>query len=249
MRSPVSTPGESRGPSGAAPRIVCKIGGSLLDAGLAPPLVARLRRASPGRGILALAGGGAAADRVRRRHRAGELDASSAHWAAIRTMDGNALRLAGGCGPRLPLVTGAAGPGARGWPPAGRWRRAGGGDAGGGLAVLAPSPLLRAEDPLPHGWHVTGDSIAAWIAGHLGASRLVLLKARGRVSPKSPGRTGSDAPTLRAARAAGDGLVDAHLPSLVADAAFGTWIVDGRHPDRLLSHLAGDEGAAIRLAP
>jgi aspartokinase-like uncharacterized kinase len=35
---------------------------------------------------------------------------------------------------------------------------------------------LRRADPLPHSWEVTSDSLAAWIARALGASRLVLVK-------------------------------------------------------------------------
>jgi dihydroneopterin aldolase len=49
----------------------------------------------------------------------------------------------------------------------------------GRVPVLAPSAWLRAADPLPHSWDVTSDSIAAWIAGRLGARRLVLVKPSG----------------------------------------------------------------------
>ena len=45
-----------------------------------------------------------------------------------------------------------------------------------GIPVLAPSRWLRESDPLPHSWDVTSDSIAAWVAGRLGARRLVLVK-------------------------------------------------------------------------
>ena len=63
----------------------------------------------------------------------------------------------------------------RGWP-RGRMRSASA-VADGRLAVLAPFRWLRAADPLPHGWHVTSDSIAAWVAARLAARRLVLLKS------------------------------------------------------------------------
>lgn len=210
----------------AGPGIVCKIGGSLLDGGWSPDLMAVLQRAAPGLGILAVSGGGRAADRIRARHLRGELDMSAAHWAAIRALDGNALRLAGGCGPELPVVTGPC--------------------ADGRLAVLAPSPLLRAEDPLPHGWEVTSDSIAAWVAARCGASCLLLLKARGHRS--APGPEGRAA-RLSARRAADRGLVDRHLSALLRTAPFRTWIVNGRHPDRLLAFLTGDEAAATPLLP
>jgi acetylglutamate kinase len=35
---------------------------------------------------------------------------------------------------------------------------------------------MRAADPLPHSWDITSDSIAAFIAGALGAGELILLK-------------------------------------------------------------------------
>jgi len=51
----------------------------------------------------------------------------------------------------------------------------------GRLPVLAPFAWLRHVDPLPHSWDVTSDSIAAWVAGELGARRLVLIKPPGAV--------------------------------------------------------------------
>jgi len=49
----------------------------------------------------------------------------------------------------------------------------------GSIPVLAPYQWLRDVDPLPHSWDVTSDSIAAWVAGVLGAARLVLVKPPG----------------------------------------------------------------------
>jgi aspartokinase-like uncharacterized kinase len=57
--------------------------------------------------------------------------------------------------------------------------------ATGRIPVLAPYRWLRETDPLPHSWEVTSDSIAAWVAGALGAKRLVLIKP--------PGVAGGDA--------------------------------------------------------
>ena len=51
------------------------------------------------------------------------------------------------------------------------------------IPVLAPYVWLREADPLPHSWDVTSDSIAAWIAGQVGASRLVLVKPAGASGP------------------------------------------------------------------
>src|SRR5256886_11582206 len=49
----------------------------------------------------------------------------------------------------------------------------------GRLPVLAPYRWVRAADPLPHTWEITSDSIAAWLAGMLGARRIVLIKPAG----------------------------------------------------------------------
>jgi aspartokinase-like uncharacterized kinase len=47
------------------------------------------------------------------------------------------------------------------------------------IPVLAPFSWLRRDDPLPHSWDVTSDSIAAWVARAIGARRLVLVKPPG----------------------------------------------------------------------
>lgn len=211
------------------PGVVCKVGGALLDGGMAGAPMAALRRVAPAVGVLIVPGGGRTADRVRARHEAGELSAREAHWAAIDALDVNALRLARGCGAELPLVTGPEL-----------------GDTASGPAVLAPSPILRSEDPLPHSWDVTTDSIAAWITGRVEASRLVLLKAREAIAPPEAGPRPR---SLSGARAAADGLVDRHLPALLPDAPYETWAVDGRRPARLLAFLTGDRRAGTRLLP
>ena len=42
--------------------------------------------------------------------------------------------------------------------------------------VLLPYALMRKEDPLPHNWDITSDTIAAWAAHRLGLD-LVILKS------------------------------------------------------------------------
>jgi aspartokinase-like uncharacterized kinase len=46
----------------------------------------------------------------------------------------------------------------------------------GKIPVLAPYAWIRATDTLPHSWDITSDSIAAFIAGDLGAHELILVK-------------------------------------------------------------------------
>jgi aspartokinase-like uncharacterized kinase len=145
--------------------LVIKLGGGLLphvdhfDA-----VLAAIGRAARSRRLLIVPGGGRFADAVRDVHRQHRLSDTAAHWMAVLAMDQYAhlvvSRLAAGV---LVTATGEIA------------------DAldVGRVPVLAPSRWLQAADPLPHSWDVTSDSIAAWVAGQVGARRLVLIKPPG----------------------------------------------------------------------
>jgi 5-(aminomethyl)-3-furanmethanol phosphate kinase len=123
----------------------------------------------------------------------------------------------------------------------------------GRTTVLLPAALPR--DALPASWEVTSDSIAAWVAGRIGAGRLVLVKAVDGLFADWPPRgeplarlTVAELAALRA------GGVDEHLPAMLAGARFETWVVGGRDPARLAELLehgttAGTRIAAGRLLP
>jgi aspartokinase-like uncharacterized kinase len=156
---------------------VVKVGGGLLSqAGAFDRAIEALAACTRGRRVVIVPGGGPFADAVRRMFRRAKIGDDAAHWMAILGMDQYAHALAA----RLPdaaLVE--------------RGPDIAAALAGGRLPVLAPYRWLRAADPLPHSWSVTSDSIAAWVAGALGARRLVLIK---------PAHNG-----------AADGLVDAYF--------------------------------------
>jgi aspartokinase-like uncharacterized kinase len=141
---------------------VVKIGGGLLgQAGALDLVVEALTAFRSGRRIVVLPGGGPFADAVRQMFKRIKIGEDAAHWMAVLGMDQYAHALAA----RLP---GAAlvddEPGISEALQSGR------------LPVLAPYRWLRTADPLPHSWEVTSDSIAAWLAGTLGARRIVLIK-------------------------------------------------------------------------
>jgi probable H4MPT-linked C1 transfer pathway protein len=173
--SPVWGP-SSRGLAAASARprnavdLVIKVGGSLLefpedlDRTLATiSLVARDAR------VLIVPGGGPFANAVRDVDERVGLSDDAAHWMAVLGIDQYAQLLASRLDHAV-LVDGAEAIGralnsAR-------------------LPVLAPSRWLRSADPLPHSWEVTSDSIAAWVAGEVGAPQLVLIKPPGAVGPE-----------------------------------------------------------------
>jgi aspartokinase-like uncharacterized kinase len=186
--------------------------------------------------LLVVPGGAGFADAVRDADRRFGLRATTAHHMAVLGMEqfgwllGDLIPGAGRC-------TDLAGT-----------RR---GEAG-HTAVLLPAGLPLEE--LPASWQVTSDSIAAWVAGRVGAGRLVLVKeVEGLFAQWPPSReplarlTVSELATLRAAgRAAG---VDEHLPAALEGAHFETWVIGGRDPQRLAELLDRGTTVGTRIAP
>jgi 5-(aminomethyl)-3-furanmethanol phosphate kinase len=108
-----------------------------------------------------------------------------------------------------------------------------GGLADGRTTVLLPARL--ALDALPASWQVTSDSIAAWVAGQVGADRLVLLKEVDGLFAEWPAR-GQPLARLTVAELAAlrPGGVDAYLPTALERASFETWVIGGRDPERVV---------------
>jgi dihydroneopterin aldolase len=71
----------------------------------------------------------------------------------------------------------------------------------GGVPVWSPTPMLREANDVPWSWDVTSDSLAAWLAGRIGAQRVLLVK---QLEPPA-GR-------LRAAALVADGIIDPAFP-------------------------------------
>lgn len=142
--------------------VVVKVGGGLnAYPGALDSVCAALAAAGRRHRLLVVPGGGPFADAVRAFDQRHGLSADTAHWMAILAMDQYACVLA----ERIPGAGLVDGPDAAAATP----------DSP-GVAVLAPYRWLRAADVLPHTWQATGDSVAAFVAGALGADRLVLIK-------------------------------------------------------------------------
>jgi 5-(aminomethyl)-3-furanmethanol phosphate kinase len=148
--------------------IVVKVGGALLGhlARLDDALAA-VGEAAAARRLLVVPGGGPFADAVRDADRRVQLSDDAAHWMAILAMDQYAHVVAGRLAGSVIVDDAdqiAASVGVDRSRPSGT------------VPVLAPYRWLRRVDPLPHSWSITSDSIAAWVAGQLGAQTLVLVK-------------------------------------------------------------------------
>jgi hypothetical protein len=145
--------------------VVIKLGGGVLAhvEHLGATLDAIAARARDRR-VLIVPGGGPFADAVREVDRRHALSPEASHWMAILGMDQYAHVIAS-------RVQGAA--------IAETVDDIARALASGHVPVLAPSRWLRVVDPLPHSWDVTSDSIAAWVAGQVGARDLMLIKPPG----------------------------------------------------------------------
>jgi aspartokinase-like uncharacterized kinase len=149
------------------PRVVVKIGGSLLDL---PDLGARLRTlldTLPAETVL-VPGGGPAADLVRDWDRRHEIGEEAAHWLALRACSLNAWLLAELLRPCHTLVTGRISR------LRALWRE-------GALPVLDPYRFALGDERqpgrLPQCWEATGDSLAARLAVRIRAGEVLLLKS------------------------------------------------------------------------
>jgi aspartokinase-like uncharacterized kinase len=177
--------------------------------------------------LLVVPGGAWFADAVREADRRFALPATTSHHMAVLGMEQFGWLLS----ELIPGAERSAEPQAR----AGR------------TTVLLPGAL--ALDELPASWQVTSDSIAAWVAGHAGADRLVLVKEVDGLFAQWPAHGDPIArmtvAELARMRPAG---VDEHLPTVLEGARFETWVIGGRDPRRLTELLDRGTSVGTRIA-
>ena len=107
--------------------------------------------------------------------------------------------------------------------------------------VFLPYAALRAHDPLPHSWAVTSDTIAAWAAGEIRAS-LVLVKSVDTLT-----RAGVPVAAVHAPFPC-DEVDPLFLPYLF-DRRIPAQIVNGRVAGRLRALLSGEDVPCTRVYP
>ncbi len=141
---------------------VIKVGGGLSRLpGALERVCSALQALSQRHPILLVPGGGPFADAVRVFESQATLSPAASHWMAILAMDQYAYvladRIAGGVIVTEPgEIEGIL--------------------SKGKIPIIAPAQWMRSTDVFPHSWEVTSDSIAAFVAGALGAARLALIK-------------------------------------------------------------------------
>src|SRR5262249_43122408 len=103
--------------------------------------------------------------------------------------------------------------------------------ARGRVPVWSPWPMLDGLEALPESWRLTSDSLAAWLGGRLGASRILLLKHR-----DPPGHSIS----LR--EAARSSLVDPLFPDYAKASGASAWWLGPAQLGALAPILDGGTG-------
>jgi 5-(aminomethyl)-3-furanmethanol phosphate kinase len=169
---------------------VVKLGGSLSRGGnLRSWLDAVVAVKSP---VIVVPGGGAFADGVRQAQADMGFSDALAHRLAIKAMAsyGEALT---DLNPRFAIAASE-----REFQAA--WAR-------GLTPVWAPLDMVEGRDGIPESWDMTSDSLAAWLAGRLGA-RLVMVKS---VEPPAGGQVAAEDAARR-------GITDALLPAFLEKA-------------------------------
>jgi aspartokinase-like uncharacterized kinase len=140
---------------------VVKLGGSLANSGELPRWLDVIATAGAGKVVL-VPGGGPWADEVRAAQEREGFDDQLAHRKALRAMEQYGKVLAGMRSNLIPVAGIAEIREAR---------------RNGKVAVWMPHEMVVADPSIPQNWDVTSDSLAAWLANHLNASALVLVKS------------------------------------------------------------------------
>jgi aspartokinase-like uncharacterized kinase len=212
-------------------KVVLKIGGSLIKE--SPELVKRLKEEfSPENrkfkeisssdnlpeftpeSILIVPGGGIFADIVRKVDAGFSLSSDAAHWMAILAMEQYAFYLQDGS--KANAVDSIE-------------------NLPRGVSILFPYKLLRMEDPLPHTWQVTSDTIAAWVAKKIGARLIKVTDVDGIFSENNL------ITEIPAAELTGNfkSCVDLALPHYLLENRMDCLVLNGKSPERVICALYG----------
>lgn len=214
--------------------VVIKCGGSLTRGDGLPALCRQLAELGRRHQLLVVPGGGPFADAVRDSDRRYRLSDTAAHWMAILAMDQYGYLLSDLI-PHSRTTKNLQD--ARNIALAGR------------IPVLLPFDLLCREDPLPHTWAVTSDSIGAWVAESAGIPRLVLLKDVDGLYGEVRSGEGSDdvLESLTVEQLSVCRGVDPFLATLLRGSSLDLWIINGNEPHRLEELLTKGKTRGTRL--
>jgi aspartokinase-like uncharacterized kinase len=215
---------------------VIKIGGSLSyhEAGLAD-VCREISRLCERHSLLIVPGGAEFANQVRNAYKRYNLGETETHYMALLAMDQYGYVLSKLIDDSLAIADLHS-----------ACRRAESGRA----AVFLPSAMVIREDPLPHSWRVTSDTIAAWVALKSSCRRVILLKdVDGVLSVENNKRLLPGLLTEMTVKQMSEhaGCVDEYLAHFLASVRVETWVINGLHPERLSQLLDTNHTLGTRI--
>jgi aspartokinase-like uncharacterized kinase len=184
---------------------VLKVGGSLIA--VSKGLMSYLVEAQVD--VLVVPGGGPFAQTVRRY--ADQLDKTATHWMAILAMNQYGFYLST---PGAAIVEDLY-------------------SLAHGTSILLPFKMLYENDPLPHSWNATSDSVAGWVAHYLNANLVIATDVDGIVLANNL------VSRAEACELTAETCIDAFLPELLVKYELNCTIVNGRHFQRVLDAIQG----------
>jgi aspartokinase-like uncharacterized kinase len=111
------------------------------------------------------------------------------------------------------------------------------------VPIFLPSRLLFKEDPLKNSWDVTSDSIAAYVASRLRASKLILVTDVNGIFTENP----ANGEAVLIEQLSPEELlkfnsrtsVDRFLAEMLLSTPIECYVINGKYPERLDTILAG----------
>lgn len=120
------------------------------------------------------------------------------------------------------------------------------------VPIFLPSRFMFKEDPLKNSWDVTSDSIAAYVAGRLHATKIVLVKDVDGIFTEDP-KTSEHAVLLEQLSAEEllklnkQTSVDRFLATLLLESPVDCYVVNGNYPERVEAVLAGQRATCTMI--
>lgn len=209
---------------------VLKIGGSIYsDPTALKKLCSEIGRLSSKYRLAIMPGGAVFADEVRLCYRIFHVSQEAAHKMAILAMSQYGLLIADLTPKSRPVYT---------------IKECLESSSEGFIPVLLPHRILEEEDPFPPSWDVTSDSISAYVAYLLNVKSLILIKNVDGVYDEY-GRLLKTVGLNWLRRH--DSCLDRFFPEIVAKLKAKCFIVNGLHPERIISLLAGEKTTSTEI--
>lgn len=185
------------------PKIVLKIGGSLLDSVTLTAWLKIVAQHGDGQ-VIIVPGGAVFADAAREAQQKTHINDSVAHRLALLAMDQFGL-LMQGLVPDLVTASSELEIAECGWQHRG--------------IVWLPSKMALADESIPQNWQVTSDSLSAWLANQLKAEHLILVKSKSLDDYRKTS-------TVSASQLSKDELLDVHFAQFMQQPTYQTWVIN-----------------------